>query len=236
MSAFAKLVDTEGRVVPTNGWIFGKVLKTGRHFQSNNLYCRFRTITQGFQQGLFGKQSKMTNWQCFEVRENVGHWTLVATPIPDIHINTSIHLEIGSKKLLGIRSPIPPLPWWKRGSKKAAYFRSHSNCEQMLVSLGKYHRTKRHKRQRQWKWQLHGEIQTQRQTERQRPLKMYRSLAGLINAIRGFKHLLSSLFASTFASRAVSSTDNILQQSDNLDFKNLPFLAIQLLPIHRLKV
>ena len=172
MSAFAKLVDTEGRVVPTNGWIFGKVLRTGRHFQSNNLYCRFRTITQGFQQGLFGKKSKMTNWQCFEVRENVGHWTLVATPIPDIHINTSIHLEIGSKKLLGIRSPIPPLPWWKRGSKRAAYFRSHSNCEQMLVSLGKYHRTKRHKRQRKWKWQLHGEIQRQRQTERQRSLKM----------------------------------------------------------------
>ena len=37
------------------------------------------------------------------------------------------------------------------------------------------------------------------------------------------KHSLSSLFASTFASRAVSSTDNKLQQSDNLDFKTLPF-------------
>ena len=46
-----------------------------------------------------------------------------------------------------------------------------------------------------------------------------------------FKHLLSSLFASTFASRAVSSTDNKLQQSDNLDFKTLPFLTIQLVPI-----
>ena len=34
---------------------------------------------------------------------------------------------------------------------------------------------------------------------------------------------LSCLFASTFASRAVSSTDNKLQQSDNLDFKTLPF-------------
>ena len=34
----------------------------------------------------------------------------------------------------------------------------------------------------------------------------YRSLTGLITAIRGLKHLLSSLFASTFASRAVSST------------------------------
>ena len=45
------------------------------------------------------------------------------------------------------------------------------------------------------------------------------------------KHLLSSLFASTFASRAVSSTDNKLQQSDNLDFKTLPFLTIQLVPI-----
>ena len=48
------------------------------------------------------------------------------------------------------------------------------------------------------------------------------------------KHLLSSLFASTFASRAVSSTDNKLQQqSDNLDFKTLPFLTIQLVPIPR---
>ena len=47
------------------------------------------------------------------------------------------------------------------------------------------------------------------------------------------KHSLSSLFASTFASRAVSSTDNKLQQSDNLDFKTLPFLTIQLVPIPR---
>ena len=61
----------------------------------------------------------------------------------------------------------------------------------------------------------------------------YRSLTGLHTAIRGFKHLLSSLFASTFASRAVSSTDNKLQQSDNLDFKTLPFLTIQLVPIPR---
>ena len=58
----------------------------------------------------------------------------------------------------------------------------------------------------------------------------YRSLTGLITAIRGLKHLLSSLFASTFASRAVSSTDNKFQQSDNLDLKTLPFLTIQLVP------
>ena len=64
-------------------------------------------------------------------------------------------------------------------------------------------------------------------------LNSYRSLTGLITAIRGLKHLLSSLFASTFASRAVSSTDNKLQQSDNLDFKTLPFLTIQLVPIPR---
>ena len=62
---------------------------------------------------------------------------------------------------------------------------------------------------------------------------LYRSLTGLTTAIRGLKHLLSSLFASTFASRAVSSTDNKLQQSDNLDFKTLPFLTIQLVPIPR---
>ena len=59
---------------------------------------------------------------------------------------------------------------------------------------------------------------------------IYRSLTGLITAIRGLKHLLSSLFASTFASRAVSSTDNKFQQSDNLDLKTLPFLTIQLVP------
>ena len=47
------------------------------------------------------------------------------------------------------------------------------------------------------------------------------------------KHLLSSLFASTFASRAVSSTDNKFQQSDYLDLKTLPFLTIQLVPIPR---
>ena len=58
----------------------------------------------------------------------------------------------------------------------------------------------------------------------------YRSLTGRITAIRGLKHLLSSLFASTFASRAVSSTDNKFQQSDNLDLKTLPFLTIQLVP------
>ena len=59
---------------------------------------------------------------------------------------------------------------------------------------------------------------------------LYRSLTGLTTAIRGLKHLLSSLFASTFASRAVSSTDNKFQQSDNLDLKTLPFLTIQLVP------
>ena len=60
---------------------------------------------------------------------------------------------------------------------------------------------------------------------------LYRSLTGLTTAIRGLKHLLSSLFASTFASRAVSSTDNKFQQSDNLDLKTLPFLTIQLVLI-----
>ena len=45
----------------------------------------------------------------------------------------------------------------------------------------------------------------------------YQSLTGLLTAIRGFKHLLSSLFASIFASRAVSSTDNKFQQSNNLN-------------------
>ena len=35
----------------------------------------------------------------------------------------------------------------------------------------------------------------------------YRSLTGLLTAIRGFKHLLSSLFASTFASTAIPSTE-----------------------------
>ena len=63
---------------------------------------------------------------------------------------------------------------------------------------------------------------------------LYRSLTGQITAIGGFKHLLlSSLIASTFASRAVSSTDNKLQQFDNLDLKTLPFLTIQLVPIPR---
>ena len=63
-----------------------------------------------------------------------------------------------------------------------------------------------------------------------KPCLKYRSLTGLITAIRGLKHLLSSLFASTFASRAVSSTDNKFQQSDNLDLKTLPFLTIKLAP------
>ena len=40
----------------------------------------------------------------------------------------------------------------------------------------------------------------------------YQSLTGLLTAIRGFKHLLSSLFASTFASMAVSSTKNAFFQ------------------------
>ena len=37
-----------------------------------------------------------------------------------------------------------------------------------------------------------------------------RSLTGLITAIRGFKHLLSSLFASTFALEAISSINIII--------------------------
>ena len=47
---------------------------------------------------------------------------------------------------------------------------------------------------------------------------LYRSLTGQITAIRGFKHLLSSLFASTFASRAVSSTQHrlVVDNSENL--------------------
>ena len=40
----------------------------------------------------------------------------------------------------------------------------------------------------------------------------YQSLTGLLTAIRGFKHLLSSLFASAFASMAVSSTKNAFFQ------------------------
>ena len=47
----------------------------------------------------------------------------------------------------------------------------------------------------------------------------YRPLTGLITAIRGFKHLLSSLFASTFASRAVSSTKNAFSNSKSFQNK-----------------
>ena len=40
----------------TNGRISGKFQGGGVHFQSNNLYCRFWTMTRGFQQGLFRKK------------------------------------------------------------------------------------------------------------------------------------------------------------------------------------
>ena len=57
---------------------------------------------------------------------------------------------------------------------------------------------------------------------------------GVVNVrILGVVNVLLANDSQSFASRAVSSTDNKLQQSDNLDFKTLPFLTIQLVPIPR---
>ena len=46
-----------------NGWIFGKVLKGGGHFQSKNLCCRFCTFKQAFFWTLSEKNCNIIFWK-----------------------------------------------------------------------------------------------------------------------------------------------------------------------------
>ena len=71
-----------------NGWIFGKVLKGGGHFQSKNLCCRFCTFKQAFFWTLSEKNCNIIFWKwgggvtcCWKFSEKSS--ILVASPVPE---------------------------------------------------------------------------------------------------------------------------------------------------------
>ena len=70
-----------------NGWIFGKVLKGGGHFQSKNLCCRFCTFKQAFFWTLSEENCNIFFWKwgggvtcCLEIFRKIIHFGRVTRP------------------------------------------------------------------------------------------------------------------------------------------------------------